>query len=88
LWNIGAVVTAIETIGTVEAQHRLRLEDPLPLAGPSRVRVIILASEAGDSEEKAWAKPASTSPAFEFLKDAAEGVYTQADGKPFRARVA
>lgn len=77
-------MTAIETIGTVEAEHRLRLEDPLPLAGPSRVRVIILVPETGDSEEKAWAKAASTSPAFEFLKDAAEDIYTRADGKPFR----
>jgi hypothetical protein len=67
----------------VDAQHQLRLDEPLPLAGPSRVRVIILLPEAGDGEEKAWAKAAATSPAFEFLKDPAEDVYARADGKPF-----
>jgi len=32
----------IETTGIVDAQHQLRLDEPLPISGPSRVRVIIL----------------------------------------------
>jgi hypothetical protein len=33
--------------------------------------------------EAAWTKVVAASPAFDFLKDAAEDVYTAADGKPF-----
>jgi hypothetical protein len=67
----------------VDAEHQLRLDEPLPLPGQSRVRVIMLVPEAEDTSEAAWAKAASASPAFDFLKDAAEDVYTAADGKPF-----
>jgi hypothetical protein len=49
----------------------------------SRVRVIVLVPDAEDISEAAWTKAASASPAFDFLKDAAEEVYTAADGKPF-----
>jgi hypothetical protein len=76
-------MNAIETTGIVDAQHQLRLDEPLPIAGPSRVRVIILVPEIGDIEDSAWAQAAAASPAFDFLKDEAEDIYTRADGKPF-----
>lgn len=77
-------MNAIETTGVVDAQHQLRLDEPLPMTGPSRVRVIILVPEAGeDIADGAWAKTAAASPAFDFLKEAAEDIYTRADGKPF-----
>jgi hypothetical protein len=76
-------VNAIETMGTVDAQHQLRLDEPLPIPGQSRVRVIVLVPEAENVPETAWAKAASASPAFDFLKDAAEDVYSTNDGKPF-----
>ena len=78
-----ADMNAIETTGVVDAQHQLRLDEPLPIPGQSRVRVIVLVPEAEDISEEAWTKAASASPAFDFLKDAAEDVYTAADGKPF-----
>jgi hypothetical protein len=81
--NIGLLMNAIETTGVVDAQHQLRLDKPLPIAGQSRVRVIVLVPEAADISETAWTKTAATSPAFDFLKDAAEDIYTAADGKPF-----
>ena len=77
------VMHAIETTGVVDAQHQLRLDKPLPIAGQSRVRVIVLVPEDADIPETAWTKTAATSPAFDFLKDAAEDIYTAADGKPF-----
>ncbi len=76
-------MNAIETTGIVDAQHQLRLDAPLPIAGPSRVRVIILVPEAEDMSEQAWAKAAAANPAFDFLKDQAEDIYTHTDGKPF-----
>ena len=81
--NIVLVMNAIETTGVVDAQHQLRLDKPLPIAGQSRVKVIVLVPEEADISEAAWTKTVATSPAFDFLKDAAEDIYTAADGKPF-----
>ena len=75
-------MNAIETTGHIDAQHRLRLDEPLPGAGPGPVRVIILFPEAGEIKEQAWLRAASAGPAFEFLKEEPE-LYTRADGKPF-----
>ena len=79
-----ATLRAIETTGTVDRDHRLVLDSPLPIAGPSRVRVIILvAEEEIDIAEQEWLRAAAANPAFEFLKDPEEDIYTLADGKPF-----
>jgi hypothetical protein len=74
---------AVETTGTVDKEHRLVLDEPLPIEGPSRVRVIILLPEDTDIDEKLWVQAARSNPAFEFLTDPAEDIYTAADGKPF-----
>ena len=76
-------MNAIEATGVVDAQHQLRLVEPLPIPGQSRVRVIVLVPEAEDISDEAWTKAASASPAFDFLKDPAEDVYAATDGKPF-----
>ena len=81
--QIVCVVNAIETTGIVDAQHQLRLDGPLPIPQESRFRVIVLVPEAEDISEAAWTKAASASPSFDFLKDAAEDVYTAFEGKPF-----
>ena len=75
-------MTAIETTGNVDAQHQLRLDEPLPI-GPGRVRVIVLVPDSADIDESSWAKAAAASPSFDFLKDAAEDIYKRSDGKPF-----
>jgi hypothetical protein len=76
-------MTAIETTGVVDAQHQLRLDKPLPIAGQSRVRVIVLVPESEEISEEAWGKAVSTSPSFDFLKEQAEDIYSTNDGKPF-----
>jgi hypothetical protein len=76
-------MNAIEATGVVDSQHQLRLDEPLPVPVQSRVRVIVLVPDAEDIPEEAWTKAVSTSPAFDFLKDGAEDVYTPTDGKPF-----
>jgi hypothetical protein len=74
---------AIETTGIVDAEHQLRLDEPLPIPGQSRVRVIVLVPEAEDLSEAAWTKAVSASPALDFLRNENEDVYTAADGKSF-----
>ncbi|HEY3228010.1 MAG TPA: hypothetical protein VGJ87_02250 [Roseiflexaceae bacterium] len=74
---------AIETTGTVDQERRLLLDEPLPIIGPSRVRVIILVLEETDITEQEWLYAGSKNPAFDFLKNPEEDIYSLADGKPF-----
>ena len=74
---------AIETTGTIDAQHHLVLDETLPITGPTRVRVIILVPEESDINETEWLQAAAANPAFYFLKDPEEDIYTLSDGRPF-----
>lgn len=76
------MLTAIETTGTINANHELVLDEDLPNNAPSRVRVIVLFDEDADISEKEWMKAASGNEVFNFLKDEAEDIYTLEDGKP------
>jgi hypothetical protein len=77
------VEKAIEATGTIDAQRRLVLDELLPVVGPTRVRVIILLPEEIDVEEKEWLQAANANPAFDFLKEPEEDIYTLEDGSPF-----
>ena len=74
---------AIEVEGVIDEQQQLQLSEPLPVIGPSRVRVIILIPEPADIAEADWQHSAAVNPAFDFLKHPAEDIYTLADGQPF-----
>ena len=76
-------LTAIELTGTVDERHELHLDGVLPIQGPARVRVIVLYSPLDEWDEYAWSKAATVSPAFDFLRDPEEDIYTLIDGKPF-----
>jgi hypothetical protein len=80
---MGIATRVIETTGTVDAQHRLVLDEQLPVIGPTRVRVIILLPEEADIDEMEWLRAAAANPAFDFLKEPEEDIYTLADGRPF-----
>jgi hypothetical protein len=79
-------VKAIETTGTIDVQHRLLLDEPLSVPGPTRVRVIILLPENTDIDEKEWLYAAASNPAFDFLNEPEEDIYTSEDGRPFHDR--
>ncbi|MBC7228109.1 MAG: hypothetical protein H5T61_12925 [Thermoflexales bacterium] len=79
---MNATRRAIETTGVVDVHRRLILDEPLPIWGPKRVRVIILLPEEDISEEE-WLRAAAANPAFEFLKEPQEDIYTLSDGRPF-----
>lgn len=76
-------LNAIELTGTVDENNQLRLDERLPIPGPRRVRVIVLYSEDRDWEEGEWLYTAARSPAFDFLRELREDIYTREDGKPF-----
>lgn len=78
-----STLTAIETTGMVDENRQLQLDDLLPVPGPMRVRVIVLYPSDGEWDEAEWLQAAARNPAFSFLRDSEEDVYSTADGKPF-----
>jgi hypothetical protein len=77
------VEKAIEMTATINADNQLILDEPLPVAGPARVRVILLLQEDADVNEREWLEAAARNPAFDFLKAPGEDIYTNSDGRPF-----
>ncbi len=81
-------MTAIETTGTIDEDQKLRLDRKLPIKGPQRVRVIVLYPIDDEKiDENEWLYAASHNPAFDFLKESTEDIYTIDDGEPFRDEV-
>jgi hypothetical protein len=80
-----AALTAIELTGTIDERRQLQLDDLLPIPGPKRVRVIVLYSPVDEWGETEWRHAAAHNPAFDFLKEPEEDIYSLADGKPFHA---
>lgn len=76
----------VEAAGTVDESGRLELDGPIAASGPRRVRVIVVLAddEPADIPEREWLAAAARSPAFDFLKDPREDVYSASDGRPFR----
>ncbi len=82
------MLTAIETTGTINANHQIVLDEELPSNTPSRVRVIVLYNEdAADFRESEWLQAASKNDVFDFLNDDAEDIYTLEDGKPLQNEI-
>lgn len=80
-------MTAIEMTGRIDEHHQLQLDNPLPVSGPMRVRVIVLYPIEEEWDEIEWLQAAAHNPAFDFLNDPAEDIYSLADGEPFRDEV-
>ncbi|HHB90041.1 MAG TPA: hypothetical protein ENK60_01880 [Anaerolineae bacterium] len=75
---------AVELEGMIDENRQLKIKGDLPIQGPLRVRVILLyADEAEDIDEGAWLYAAARNPAFAFLKDDSEDIYSLQDGRPF-----
>lgn len=79
-----ATMTAIETTGMIDDQHRLKLDEILPVLGPMRVRVIVLVPVAEEWDEGEWLRAAAGNPAFRDLEAPEEDIYSIEDGAPFR----
>ncbi len=81
--HMDAALTAIETTGTVDEHHQLRLDTALPITGPKRVRVIVLYADEHEPSDTEWLRAAMQNPVFADLSDPVEDVYAPSDGKPF-----
>lgn len=75
-------LSAIELSGTVNENHQIQLDEPLPIEASKRVRVIVLYATDDDMSEKEWMQAAAANSTFAFLNDPAEDIYSLEDGKP------
>lgn len=78
-----ATMAAIELTGIVNEHRQLQLDNLLPIPGPKRVRVLVMYSPVDELDETEWLKAAARNPAFDFLNDPEEDIYSLEDGKPF-----
>jgi len=80
-------LSAIEVTGTVDEHHKLHLDQALPISGPKQVRVIVLFPADDDLDEAEWRQAAVSNPAFRFLHETGEDIYSVEDGNPFHDQV-
>lgn len=73
---------AIETTGKVDKAGVLHLDAPMAFKDQT-VKVIVLIPDEADNEEREWLRAVSSNPAFDFLQDEKENIYSPNDGKPF-----
>ncbi len=67
--------------GVIEEANLLLLDNPIPLESHTRVSIYIV-PEDDDISETLWMRWLAANPAYDFLKDEEEDIYTLADGKP------
>jgi hypothetical protein len=77
------MMKAIETTATLHNGNHLILDESISDTGSKKVRVIVLFAESDEMNEQDWRTAAAHNAAFDFLNDAAEDIYTLADGRPF-----
>jgi len=77
---------AIETTGRLDDQRHITLDEPLPEIYAEQVKVIVLIPEEDAISEGAWLRAAAKNPAFAFLHEAEEDIYSLEDGKAFHAQ--
>jgi len=76
------MMQAVEALGHVDNNGTLQINTPLPLK-EGDVKVIIMYAENNEmTEEQLWLRSVSNNPAFDFLKDQEEDIYSLNDGKP------
>ena len=75
----------IEVNGIVNEQHQLFFEEPLTEIPSGKVRVFLMFENENEISEKEWLASAMRNPAFDFLRDEREDIYTLLDGRPLSA---
>jgi len=85
--NMEAAMTAIEMSGTLDEHGQLRLDGPVPIPGPMRVRVLILCPLSDEWSETDWLPASARNPASAFLDDLEKDLHTLDDEEPFSDQV-
>jgi hypothetical protein len=78
------MVQALEMNAQIDGKGQLVIEKPLLADLHKRVKIIILfEEEENEFDDAKWLHSLVVNPAFDFLKDEAEDIYTAEDGQPF-----
>jgi hypothetical protein len=80
----GFIMRAIEVTGNIDKKGILRLDSPLAMREKKVKVIILLPEENEETEEKLWLSAMTNNPAFDFLHDEQENIYSLKDGKPFQ----
>lgn len=80
--DMEASLRAIETQGRVVDARHIETDVDLPVGRQVRV-VVLLAPAEEDVSESDWLAAAVRNPAFAFLADEREDIYSGEDGEPF-----
>jgi hypothetical protein len=76
------MMQAVEAYGHIDSSGSLQIQTPLPLK-EGDVKVIIMYAENEEmTEEQLWIRSVYNNPAFDFLRDPEEDIYSLNDGKP------
>jgi len=78
------MMRAVEVTRIPDEQGVLHLDQPITVVRPGWVRVLLFIADDVDIDEQEWLRAAARNPAFDFLNDPAEDIYTRDDGRPFR----
>jgi len=84
---MGIALTAVEATGYIDEKNHLQLDSILPIAGSKRVKIIVLFPAEDEWTEDEWLYAAARNPAFEFLADSREDIYSVNDGKPIETAI-
>lgn len=74
---------AVEALAQIDKFGNLKLLEPLKLRNQS-VRIIILLPDDENLSDETWLQSVNQNPAFDFLEDKEENIYSLEDGQPFR----
>jgi hypothetical protein len=77
-----AMITAIETTGTIGQNGRIVIDETFSVDTPTTVRIIVLFPDDDDISDSDWRSAAVKNEVFDFLADPEEDIYSAADGKP------
>ena len=72
---------ALELTGFLDDQGMLQIDKPVNIIN-QKVKVILLIPEQEEIENQIWLESISANPAFDFLKEEAEDIYSITDGEP------
>jgi len=74
------MMKAIESSGFLDEKGILKLDNPLEITN-QRAKIIVLIPEKEEMSDLAWLQAITLNPAFNFLNDKEEDIYSITDGE-------
>jgi len=79
---MATTLNAAEVRGHIDDKGVLIVDEPIPLAGPGAVRVLVMLESNGDDEDRLWDTAIARADTWDDLKHPDEDIYTLNDGRP------